>query len=280
MATTNDDTNHQTTHLGAPAPIWGINDVSYPSDEPSDNVLQSGYTVEAQTHWIDESLAVSAFFTARQYPSELWQISSFPHLSTRELLDHVLDKKDLRRAIAFQVGVNVVTHCVPAVANILHRVGHQCLCRQSVQESTADVVNWLSQQVDSAVPECQWHAGATPYARVNYLMVLMEEVFRTLPISWSEVVAQSEGGGTVKNALKCINQAVRSANLEPQVMLGAWAAQNMIQDLQVSDQQTRSESQSTGNWDERNSQSLKARENANGIVPSPPDSQNAVCEGM
>jgi hypothetical protein len=46
-------------------------------------------------------------------------------------------------------------------------------------------------------------------------MVLVEEVFRTLPVSWDDAVSQSEDGETVRDALACIAQAVRSAKLEP-----------------------------------------------------------------
>ena len=90
----------------------------------------------------------------------------------------------------------------------------------AARDTNANIVDWLNQQVGLAVPEYQWHAGATPYARVNYLMVLVEEVFQTLPVSWDEAVGQSEDGETVRDALKCIAQAVRSAKLEPQVVLG------------------------------------------------------------
>lgn len=100
-----------------------VNDTPQATGAPTDDLLQGNFTAEAQAHWLDDSLAVSVFFTARQYPSELWQLSSFPYLSTRELVDRVLDNKSLRRAMALQIGANIVTHCVPAAANILHREG-------------------------------------------------------------------------------------------------------------------------------------------------------------
>lgn len=277
-----DHINDQTTRSFAlaPAPSGVVDNLLDSMAAPSDEPPKCESTAEARTHWLDESLAVGAFFTVRQYPSELWQVSSFPHLSTCELVDRVLDKKGLHRAIALQVAASVVTHCVPAVANILHAVGHQCLCRPSVGTAATDVADWLSQQVGLAVPECQWHAGATPYARVNYLMVLAEEVFRTLPISWNEAVAWCEDSGVVRDALRCIVQAVRSARLEPQVMLGTWAAENMISNLQVPDQQEHPDSRSADRRHSGSPESLRTRENDSSTILSPPDSQHAACEGL
>jgi hypothetical protein len=280
MAAANDYTSHHATEAFAPATGVEVNDTPHAICAPTDGLPQGGPTAEAQAYWLDDSLAISAFFTARQYPDELWQLSSFPHLSTRELVDQVLDKKGLRRAIALQVGASVVTRCVPAVANILHRVGHQCLCRLSTGNTDADVADWMSQQLDLAVPEYQWHAGATLYARVNYLMVLVEEVFQTLPISWNEAIVQCEGRDAVRNALKCIAQAVRSAKLEPRVILGAWAARNMIPDFQVSKQQGLLGSQSVDRKHEGNPQPLRSFEGDEGAILSPPDSQGAVCQGL
>ncbi|GAB7335640.1 hypothetical protein MBLNU13_g07959t2 [Cladosporium sp. NU13] len=177
--------------------------------------------------------------------------------------------------MALQIGANVVTHCVPAAANILHREGRQCLCRLPARDTNADIVDWLNQQVGLAVPEYQWHAGATPYARVNYLMVLVEEVFRTLLISWDEAVSQSEDRETVRNALKCIAQAVRSAKLEPQVVLGTWAARNMIPDLHVFQQERLWGSETMDRKSEDNPHALGTSEGDEGTILSPLDSQGA-----
>jgi hypothetical protein len=279
MATQHDCASPHATRAFAPTTGVEFNDTPHVVSPPTDDLPQGNFSTEAQAHWLDGSLAISAFFMARQYPDRLWQLSGFPHLSTRELVDRVLDRKGLRRSIALQLGVSVVTHCVPAVANILHREGHPCLCRLSSTNTSADVVDWLSQQVDLAVPEYQWHAGATHYARVNYLMVLVEEVFQTLPVSWNEVIAQFKSEDTVGNALGCISQAVRSAKLEPQVILGAWAAKNMTSDLQSPNQQGALWERSADREDESNPQAPEAHEKEDSRIPSPPDSQSAMCEG-
>jgi hypothetical protein len=279
MASTSDDTDNDANQAFAPAISVEVNDTPQATGAPTDDLPQGDFTAEAQAHWLDGSLAVSAFFTARQYPGELWQLSSFPYLSTRELVDRVLDKKSLRRAMALQIGANIVTHCVPAVANILHREDRQCLCRLPVGDTNTDIVDWLNQQVGLAVPEYQWHAGATPYARVNYLMVLVEEVFRTLPVSWDEAVGQSGDGETVRDALKCIVQAVRSAKLEPQVVLGTWAARNMIPNLHGSEQERLLGSETMDRKSEDNPHALGTSEGDEGAILSPPDSQGAVCRG-
>lgn len=231
MTSTNYHTNEHATQVMTNNASAGIGETSHALGASTDGSPQRDSISDAQAYWLDDSLAISAFFSARPYPGELWQLSSFPHLSTRELVDHVLDRKSVRKAIALEVGANIVKHCVPAVANILHEVGHQCLCQLSIDNSSAHSSHWLRQQVDLAVPEYQWHAGATPFARVNYLMVLAEEVFRTLPISWTEAVAHLGGEDPVRDALDCITRAVRSAKLKPQVMLGGWAAENMALDF-------------------------------------------------
>lgn len=241
---------------------------------------QSTFTAEAEMHWLDDSLAVSAYFTVAQYPSELWRISTFPQLSTRDLVNSVIDKVGLRRAIALHVGANLVTFCVPAVAKILHSLGHQCLCRSSVENTTTNVEDWLRQKVDLAVPECQWHAGSTPYARVNYLMALVQEVFRTLPISWSEAVTQSEDGNAVDGSLECIAQAVRSAKLEPQVMLGTWAAENMFPITKPMNTPERWEQQPPKRFDERNSLPRTGGQEDGNDGFSSQDSQHAGREGL
>lgn len=279
MASTSDDTDYDTNQAFAPAISVDVNDTPQATGAPTDDLPQGDFTAEAQAHWLDDSLAVSTFFTARQYPEELWQLSSFPYLSTRELVDRVLDKTSLRRAMALQIGANIVTHCVPAVANILHREDRRCLCRVPVRDTNTDIVDWLKQQVGLAVPEYQWHAGATPYARVNYLMVLVEEVFQTLPVSWNEAVGQFEDGETVRDALKCIAQAVRSAKLEPQVVLGAWAARNMIPDLRVFEQEMHWGGETMDRKNENNPHALRTSEGDEGTILSPPDSQGAVCRG-
>jgi hypothetical protein len=278
MANGSDETDNNANQAFTPASTVEPKDTLRATSAPTDDLSQGDLTAEAQAHWLDDSLAVSAFFTARQYPIELWQLSSIPFLSTRELIDRVLDKTSLRRAMALQIGANVVTHCVPAVANILHREDGRCLCRLPVGTTNADIVDWLNQQVGLAVPEYQWHAGATPYARVNYLMLLVEEVFRTLPISWNEAVGQSEDGETVRDALKCIAQAVRSAKLEPQVVLGTWAARNMIPDLHVFGQERLLGSEAMDCTNENKPHALTP-EDDEGILPSPPDSQGAACRG-
>lgn len=269
MAATTNCTNSHATQASAPATGVEFDVVEMP---------QGGLTADAGAHWLDDCLAISAFFTARQYPSELWQLSSFPLLSTRELVDQVLDKKSLRTAISLELGASIATHCVPAVANILHRAGHQCLCRRSVENSDAEVADRLHQQLNLAIPEYHWHAGATPYARVNYLMLLAEEVFVTLPISWDEAISHSECRDTLRNALKCIAQAVRSANLEPQVMLGAWAAKNMLPD-QVSEHQELSRSGRGEGIHEGNLHLPRSSESDESTILSPPDSQGGVFRG-
>ncbi|GAB7335639.1 hypothetical protein MBLNU13_g07959t1 [Cladosporium sp. NU13] len=260
IASTSDDTDSDANQAFAPAISVEVNDTPQATGAPTDDLLQGDFTAEAQAHWLDDSLA---------------QLSSFPYLSTRELVDQVLNKKSLRRAMALQIGANVVTHCVPAAANILHREGRQCLCRLPARDTNADIVDWLNQQVGLAVPEYQWHAGATPYARVNYLMVLVEEVFRTLLISWDEAVSQSEDRETVRNALKCIAQAVRSAKLEPQVVLGTWAARNMIPDLHVFQQERLWGSETMDRKSEDNPHALGTSEGDEGTILSPLDSQGA-----
>ena len=120
MASTSEYTDNDANQAFAPATSVEVNDALQATSAPAADLLHGDFTAEAQAHWLDDSLAVSAFFTARQYPGELWQLSSFPYLSTRELVDRVLNKKSLRRAMALQIGANIVTHCVPAVANILY----------------------------------------------------------------------------------------------------------------------------------------------------------------
>ena len=279
MANTSDDTDNNANQVFAPASTAEVHDTPQATSAHTDDLSQGDYTAEAQAHWLDGSLAVSAFFTARQYPDELWQLSSFPYLSTRELVGRVLNTTTLRRAIALQIGANVVTHCVPAVASILHREDRRCLCRLPLRDTNTDIVDWLNQQVGLAVPEYQWHAGATPYARVNYLMVLVEEVFQALPVSWNEAVGQSEDGETVRDALKCIAQAVRSAKLEPQVVLGAWAARNMIPDFHIFEQERLLGSEAMDRTSENTPHVLGTPEGDEGIIPSPPDSQGAACRG-
>lgn len=244
---------------------------TYPTDTLTRNLLESDCATEAQAHWLDNSLAFSAFFTVSQYPNALWQTSSFPVLSTVELVDRVLDKKGLRRIIALQVGANIVTHCVPVVAKILHDLGHQCLCQSSVENVGSKVQDWLRQQVDAAVPELLWHAGRTPFARANYLMVLVEEIFRTLPISWTDAIAQAEDGDVLSHALQCINQAVRCAEVEPQAVLGVWAAKHMIPDAHVSTKEQADPVSQTPVQEDYQS--------VDSIMLSPPDSECTTCLG-
>lgn len=279
MANTSDDTDNNANQAFAPASTVEVHDTPQATGAHTGDLSQSDFTAKAQAHWLDDSLAVSAFFTARQYPDELWQLSSIPFLSTRELVDRVLDKTSLRRSMALQIGANVVTHCVPAVANILHREDGRCLCRLPIGNNNTDIVDWLNQQVGLAVPEYHWHAGTTPYARVNYLMILVEEVFRTLPISWNEAVGQSENSKTVRDALKCIAKTVRSAKLEPQVVLGIWAARNMIPDLHVFEQEKLLGSEVMDRTSENKPHALGTPEGDEGILPSPPYSQGAACRG-
>lgn len=287
MATTNDHTNHQDQPAaGTPQPANGllIDDPSlnssldwegdgapYNINSSIQNLLQSDFPAEAQSHWLGDSLAFSAFFTASQYPNALWQTSSVPVLSTRELVDRVLDGKGLRRVIALQIGANTVTHCIPAVAKILHSLGHQCLCQSSVENDTTKVEDWLRRQVDVAVPELLWHAGRTPFARANYLMVLVEEIFRTLPISWSEAIAEAEDGHVLSHALKCINQAVNNAEVEPQAVLGVWAAENMIPVAHVLSQQHADPASQAP--------ALEACQSDESLIPSPPESECTACLG-
>lgn len=278
MAATTDCTNSHATQASAPATGVQFDGSAYATGAPTVEMPQGGPTAEAGAYWLDDSFAISAFFTARQYPPELWRLSSFPHLSTRELVDQVLDKESLRRAISLELGASIVTHCVPAVANILHMIGHQCLCRRSVEISDAKVADWLDQQLDLAVPEQHWHAGATPYARVNYLMLMAEEVFMTLPISWEAAISHSKCRDALGDALKCVAQAVQTANLEPQVMLGAWAAETMLPD-QVSEHQEFSRSETRGGICEDNLRLPRSSESDESTILSPPDSQGVVCRG-
>ena len=110
-------------------------------------------------------------------------------------------------------------------------------------------------------------------------MVLVEEVFQTLPVSWNEAVGQSEDSETVRDAIKCIVQAVRSASLEPQVVLGAWAARNMIPGFHVFEQERLLGSEAVDRTSENKLHALGSSGGDEGIIPSPPDSQGAACRG-
>lgn len=145
MTSTNDHTNEHATQVITSNASAGIGETSHALGASTGGLPQGDFIAGAQAYWLDDSLALSAFFTARPYPNELWQLSSFPHLSTCELVDHVLDRKSVRRAIALEVGASIVKHCVPAVANILLEVGHQCLCQLSVDNSSAHSSHWLRQ---------------------------------------------------------------------------------------------------------------------------------------
>lgn len=248
-----------------------LSDVPYTVDALTQNLLRSDDETKALSNWLDDSLALSAFFTASQCPYKLWQTSNCPSLSTHDLVDQVLDKKRLRRTIALQLGADIAKHCVPAVANILHSLGHECLCRRPAQDNTTQVADWLRQQVDFAVPEYLWHAGRTPFAKAHYLMALVEEVFRTLPISWSDAMVLAEDGETLSHALDCITQAALSAKVEPQAVVGAWAAKNVISAARISMPQN---GQAEGK-----TPVLQASRNEDEIMPSPPDSEQDACLG-
>lgn len=71
MANTSDDTDNNANQVFAPASTAEVHDTPQATSAHTDDLSQGDYTAEAQAHWLDDSLAVSAFFTARQYPDEL-----------------------------------------------------------------------------------------------------------------------------------------------------------------------------------------------------------------
>ena len=65
MASTSDDTDNDANQAFAPAISMEVNDTPHTTGVPTNHLPQGGFTAEAQAHWLDDSLAVSAFFTAR-----------------------------------------------------------------------------------------------------------------------------------------------------------------------------------------------------------------------
>ena len=71
MANTSDDIDNNANQVFAPASTAEVHNTLQATSAHTNDLLQGDFTAKAQAHWLNDSLAVSAFFTARQYSDEL-----------------------------------------------------------------------------------------------------------------------------------------------------------------------------------------------------------------
>ncbi|KAM0714770.1 hypothetical protein Q7P37_009234 [Cladosporium fusiforme] len=117
---------------------WEGDGALYNINSSIQNLLQSDFPAEAQSHWLGDSLAFSAFFTVSQYPNALWQTSSVPVLSTRELSEAIAEAED----------GHVLSHALKCI-------------NQAVNNAKVELQAVLGQHADLAKSECTAYLGSS-----------------------------------------------------------------------------------------------------------------------
>lgn len=174
-------------------------------------------------------------------PFKLFDITANPQLSMSTFVSLGLDSGDFQKELMMQSAVACVAITLEVTADILHpsrwdsEDGPQ---RGPTSRARSQLIYW----VERAVPEFAFHAGSTPYARVHYVMTLLEHFVVSLPIAWAEILACAENDRSAMLARSHIVEAVKRNN-QPQASLSHWALTNLFPELEHVEHHLQAESE-------------------------------------
>ena len=200
----------ETNHLSKPYSLAA----SFETDLPEEHTSKASFTLP--------SLRLD-LGRGKECPEALERITQNPHLTASAYLNTILLSSDRKLATQMKIpfALMITERAIENIIEVLQR--KQGSHPDAHEQNTSSTM--IHQALDQAVPYFEWQGSSNVRGRVQYLMVLLEELYKATGVEMDLLRPMLNADPANFKAFDQLAEIVAELNIDYKSLLGPWGAE-------------------------------------------------------